>query len=638
MMASLTDLEIEEQALGDWPRRLLHLPTMTSYEWEPGNIYGSHVAPEYNAITYTWGRWSLDDGECPHVRAIEIHNVPWDIPRIRPDHFTSDELMNVLQSVARNYSWGLGEREQPVKFLWLDIACIDQRSNEPRSAAEVGRQASIFTKAKSVGIWLTTIPHQVLHPSLATITLSYLIYSSQSPGDGGAYQLYKAITRLFDDPWFSSLWTLQEAFLRQDATLLSKEGLPVLLPPGIWNGYTSPLVGSSPGREPVEGSLDTEPWHEYFHELYAAIGLSGENTQFPVNEKGVWHEDLRLLWEAVDSWALSPLTIAQSDRQETFLAITDTIIKSGLPGIGHGNPLAVYTSASGRTTLRMEDRIYGIQQIFKVRVGTSMPNYTPGVALTLSELEVQFGEKLLQDHPVLSQMYVLPRPVPLGTGWRVRIDSIVLEDVEDWEYGTLYPLEDVQASFHPRCTLSVRRMGSQAWGHFEGPICRFSQLREACDSWSSELKRRDAEHWEEFWEKERQIRHRIYRCLRIALDETTEISPGIPQRAEVQSLHDEVPPMPGQGAASLACWQAIEPFHDRLQVLLLGKSRAISAIMLGVLLLPTEGDGFSYYQRVGICWWNLDWATSSLEGQPLPERPFLLGEHTLWEPRTGLFG
>lgn len=513
-------------------------------------------------------------------------------------------MRKVLQSVAKNYSWGVGERAQPVKFLWLDIACIDQRSSEPRSAAEVGRQASIFAKAKAVCIWLSTVPHQILHPSLATITLSVLIHSSRTPGDGGAHQLYNAVTRLFDDPWFSSLWTLQEAFLRQDAHLLSREGLPVLLPPGIWNGYSNPVVDLS--QEPVEGSLNTIAWHEYYHELYAAIGRSGESTQFPVDVTGVWHEDLRLLWEAVDSWALSALIIAQSDRRETFLAITHTIIRSGLPGIGHGNPLTVYTSASARTTLRMEDRIYGIQQIFKVRVGISVPSHIPGIKLSLSELEVQFGEKLLQDHPVLSQMYVLPKPVPLGTGWRVRIDSVVLEDVEDWEHGTLYPLEEVRPTFHARCTLSVRRMGSQAWGHFEGLVCRFVQLRETCDSWSSELRRRDSEHWDDFWEIERQFRYRIYRCLKIALDETHEVSTGgIPQRAEAQSVHDEALPRSGQGVASLACWQAIEPFHDRLQVLLLGASYAVTKIMLGVLLLPTEGGAFSYYQRIGVCWWDL---------------------------------
>lgn len=639
MMTSLTALEIEEQALGDWPRRLLHLSTMTSHEWKPGNIYGSYTAPEYNAITYTWGRWSLKDHESPHVQAIKIHNVPWDIPRISPDHFTTDDMMDVLRSVAKCYSWGTGERPQPVEFLWLDIACIDQRSSEPRSAAEVGRQASIFARAKAVAIWLTTIPHEVLHPSLATITMSLLIRNSQSPGDGGAHHLYKAITQLFADPWFSSLWTLQEAFLRQDATLLSREGLPVLLPPGMWNGHSNPAVGVS--QEPVEGSLDTAAWHKYFLELYTAIGLTGESTQFPVNEKGVWHEDLRLLWEAMDSWALSSWMIAQPDRRETFLRISDAIFTSGLPGIGIGNPLAVYTSSSARTTLRSVDRIYGIQQIFKVRVGTSAPNHIPGMAPDLSELEVQFGEKLLHDHPVLSQMHVFTEQVPLGTGWRVRINSTVLEDIPDWDHATSYPLEDVQPIFHSRCTLGVHRMGSEAWGHFKGLVCRFAQLREMCDSWSSELKRRDLEHWEDFWELERQSRSRVYLCLKFALDKTHEISTvGLPQRSGPQPTYDEKPPTPEQsvGIENLASWQAIEPFQDRLRVLLLGTSSGMNKIMLGILLLPNEGGAFSYYKRIGICWWNLDWATSSLSGQPLPERPFLFGEHGFWEPQTGLFG
>lgn len=48
----------DEDALGDWPRRLLHVPTMTSFEWAPGNYYGSTQEPSYNATSYTWGRWA----------------------------------------------------------------------------------------------------------------------------------------------------------------------------------------------------------------------------------------------------------------------------------------------------------------------------------------------------------------------------------------------------------------------------------------------------------------------------------------------------------------------------------------------------------------------------------------------------
>jgi hypothetical protein len=54
-------METEARALANWPRRLHHLPTLTSYAWQPGNIYGGLERPQYNAITYTWGRFRLSN-------------------------------------------------------------------------------------------------------------------------------------------------------------------------------------------------------------------------------------------------------------------------------------------------------------------------------------------------------------------------------------------------------------------------------------------------------------------------------------------------------------------------------------------------------------------------------------------------
>ncbi|KAF8848159.1 hypothetical protein BDZ45DRAFT_754138 [Acephala macrosclerotiorum] len=31
-------------AMGDWPQRLLHVPSMISFEWAPGDRYGVHIA------------------------------------------------------------------------------------------------------------------------------------------------------------------------------------------------------------------------------------------------------------------------------------------------------------------------------------------------------------------------------------------------------------------------------------------------------------------------------------------------------------------------------------------------------------------------------------------------------------------
>ena len=35
------------------------------------------------------------------------------------------------------------------------------------------------------------------------------------------------LKKLFWDPWFTSLWTLQESYLRQNAVLLSREAQPL---------------------------------------------------------------------------------------------------------------------------------------------------------------------------------------------------------------------------------------------------------------------------------------------------------------------------------------------------------------------------------------------------------------------------
>lgn len=61
---------------GPWPRRLFHVPTMTSLKWQPGNVYGCQKEPSYHALSYTWGRWHLQKPQdLPDVHALTVHNV-----------------------------------------------------------------------------------------------------------------------------------------------------------------------------------------------------------------------------------------------------------------------------------------------------------------------------------------------------------------------------------------------------------------------------------------------------------------------------------------------------------------------------------------------------------------------------------
>ena len=148
------------ESIGNWPRRLLHVPTLTSLEWQPGNKYGTHIEPDYNAISYTWGRYDVDIPQAKgtkkyrNVNAIEINGVRWRIPRINPTHFTVDQFKRLIWQACEP----IDGTEEKIDFLWLDIACIDQR-NGPQKSSEIGRQAVIFRGARRAFVWLTKI-HQ----------------------------------------------------------------------------------------------------------------------------------------------------------------------------------------------------------------------------------------------------------------------------------------------------------------------------------------------------------------------------------------------------------------------------------------------------------------------------------------------
>ena len=150
-------------SIGNWPLRLLHVPTMTSLEWEPGNKYGAHIEPDYNAISYTWGRYDLDIPQAKklkryrNVNAVEINSVEWRIPRINPTHFTVDQFQRLIWQTCEP----INGTEEKTDFLWLDIACIDQ-NNGPQKSAEIGRQAVIFHGAQRVFVWLTKIHEERL--------------------------------------------------------------------------------------------------------------------------------------------------------------------------------------------------------------------------------------------------------------------------------------------------------------------------------------------------------------------------------------------------------------------------------------------------------------------------------------------
>lgn len=406
------------------------MPSLTSYQWQPGNIYGGIAEPEYNAITYTWGRWRLRDEnphERPDITVIPIVGTTWPIPRVDPSHFTAVQLEQVLRKAAvlQPADHLYGRRKKPVAFVWLDVACIDQQASEPRSAAEIGRQAAIFKGAQTVCVWLTTQDMQSLRRGIESMSTFAASTSTKLSEDARAID---HVISFLADPWFSSLWTLQEAFLRHDAFILDRDG------------------------ELLEYPASTE--------------VPGEPSLIDIFDYGE-------RWCAV----CTERAANHSLRSDMYSKAKETIEKRGLKALASMNAMSTYAAALQRTTTFPEDRIYGIQQIFEFRLGKSALNVQSGCSFTVAELEDQLGEALMTKYPVLSQFHVFTEHVPREKRWRVNACSAIPSDVSRQGHSVWESSEDDQ----PCCSFSVdsTAQGSKrVWWH--GKLASLQSLLDAC--------------------------------------------------------------------------------------------------------------------------------------------------------------
>lgn len=229
------------------------------------------------------------------------------------------------------------------------------------------------------------------------------------------------INFLFRDPWFSSLWTLQEAFLCQETILLSRNAEP-------WPPVTP--------QQEVARLRDLAMWVDL------ALNLTDRAYNLHNSSK------LHISFE-----------------------------RSGLMGLILKSPIVLLTAAQYRKTSpeNETDRVYGIMQAFNFRLGKSRRNEDPAKEFTLLELEEELGKELLRQYPIISQLHVfMQRPDP-GQGWRVSRSSQVayaLWDVYD-NYGD--PWETMTH-------FSTKIVDNMTWGIFSGLLCSLQAL---CAAWGS---------------------------------------------------------------------------------------------------------------------------------------------------------
>lgn len=218
--------------------------------------------PEYLAVSHTWGRW--------RTNAMVVDGVPWPVPGC--GKFDVQSLPDMLASMPF-----------PEQYVWMDLFCIPQSGDDVRAKLEIANQAAIFKSASASIAWLPSVPDwEGLQYAIELIALQ--CFSVESELDLGSVlklcirkaetnahlvdlkakehvKNFPANRRSYMQPWFTSLWTLQEICLRPDMLLCDKHWRPftlsnfkvpvdhliALLASASWNEYVA--KSTSEGRD-----------------------------------------------------------------------------------------------------------------------------------------------------------------------------------------------------------------------------------------------------------------------------------------------------------------------------------------------------------------------------------------------------
>jgi hypothetical protein len=470
------------------------VPSMTSYAWQTGNVYGDFTEPQYAALSYTWGRFMLRNPTLYQklsIRPLPVRGIDWEVPLIDSRHFSTRQFKKCIQSCTRlpRKQGQDGSQITDLEWVWVDVACIDQRQLSPEKASEVGRQAAIFRNATSTFVWinthnsdnLTALVTQLSDVSLTATLRSTFAWGKHprflDPSEKGPWleevaqrerfrqskgldsgleasfqgpnpELYfvaedeewlvsmvHCLRRLFGSSdakrsgsWFTSMWTLQEAFLCPRAPLLSRDGEVVYIN------------------------------HSSIVDIWSLCIICGVFRLLCL-------EDVR---------SRRTLNLPGNKNSLELLKLID---QSGLAALHLCNPMALYTIAKHRRSTRDEDRVYGIQQVFEMKLGKSAQGADLSKTWSLEELELQLCTDLLHKFPVQSQICVHTEEMPLGHAWKVTACSMLPMLARDLSYDFKGAVTGGPPQLH--ASLCTSLVDGTTWAGFSGKVIDFADMQQA---------------------------------------------------------------------------------------------------------------------------------------------------------------
>ena len=210
--------ELMKQAAleGEWPERLLHVPSMTSIKRSHFNHYGSVTQPRFTVLSYKWGLWIVKDGS-----RLEVKGISWETPAIDRKRWTVVQFQQLIKRMA-----------QDTDFVWIDVACINQFLTDS-TLREIQKEPQMFRKANQAFVWIVDFDPDVLEQMLNETheAAESLLDASEIPKDETDLELIPSVLArvlatldtLLCSPWFRSNYTLREIVLCNKVIILNRE-------------------------------------------------------------------------------------------------------------------------------------------------------------------------------------------------------------------------------------------------------------------------------------------------------------------------------------------------------------------------------------------------------------------------------
>jgi len=483
-----------------------------------------------------------------------------------------------------------------VAFVWVDVACIDQTKGSPEMAVEIGRQATIFLTAQKVYCWLAH-RQEAWYVKWQEDMVEQL--KSSSEGDSlqqkhfVAFELLgDSLAELFADPWFTSLWTLQEAFLRKDMILLSQNGSVVHWSkswpdPSETNSNARKLLNSDEMSSALTQSMVT-----------TGLDLNAQITRQVAELVAKTRQELNLkqIPSRPECFSLTQIQAIVRRLMQVIIDRTDLLHnscgkrllelfrKSGIAALCEDHPITLLTAARARTPKRPEDKVYGIMQVFGLKLGYSKPGCADQ-KFSLEDLEEQLGEAIMTHHVLPSQYFLHREPAEPYKAWRMSQYSEPVPFRLVSIKGLAYSSEIVS-----HCKLTAAMYEGHKVACYEGKALLITGMIEA---------------WEPLCHDDSDAPRPVMH-LGVMLDEVPEL--------EISHQIDH----PDGPSESLKQLHLLKEKKEQTLILYLG-SRQLqnngdpNVYNIGLILMPVSFNiysqmrGIQYYRRIGLCIWGGNW-------------------------------